>query len=266
MRRNTIMSIIGVAILVVATGFFITSYTKSEATYRSIKDSVADVNRGDSESNFQMALERYETAAKYISDPAVELRILFSRWSEIQKYTSAIARTIQAGNYEDFRVEKKLEHFKLLLEDVEKRTKSLITSEDIAPGELWRANNLMGCIKLYKTLLIQEKDEEKREKQMEGLFNEALQYFENAIDVIQENRLIGIQTNIPQWNLEKLLKKQEGENGSDNQGEEKESEEEKQGEKEKEQKQEEQLKRMIPFLDIPEAEKGVSPGALSGLK
>lgn len=259
MRRNTILSIIGIAILVVATSFFVMSYTKSKATHHSIKDAVINLNKGDSESNYQLALEQYESAAKYISDSSVELRRLFCKWSEIQSCIFDISRTVRAGEYESFRIEKKLEHFKLLMEEVEKRTKELIASENISPEELWKANNLMGCIKLYKTLLIQESDYEKRQKQMQGLFNEAFQDFVNAIDVIQENKLTGIQTNIPQWNAEKLLKKQKGENGNGEEGGDKDKEGEQGKESEKGKEQEEQLKKMIPFLNV-------GPGDISGWK
>lgn len=256
MKHKTILNIILIALLVAAAGFAITSYTKSKARYDNIKAAVTNVNSGDSESNYKLALERYESAAKHINEPAVELRILFSKWSEIQSCIFDISRTVRAGEYESFRVEKKLEHFKLLMEEVEERTKDLIASGNIPPEELWKANNLMGCIKLYKTLLIQESNYEKRQKQMQGLFNEAFQDFVNAIDVIQENKLTGIQTNIPPWNLEKLLKKQEGKNGDGEEGEEgdKEGEQEKESEKGKE--QEEQLKKMIPFLGVGEGDFG----------
>lgn len=254
MRRKTIFNIILVALLGVAAGFAITSYTKSKARYDNIKAAVTNVNSGDSESNYKLALERYESAAKHINEPAVELRILSSKWSEIQSCIFDISRTVRAGEYESFRVEKKLEHFKLLMEEVEERTKDLIASENISPEELWKANNLMGCIKLYKTLLIQESNYEKRQKQMQGLFNEAFQDFVNAIDVIQENKLTGIQTNIPPWNLEKLLKKQEGKNGDGEEGKEGDKEGEQGKESEKGKEQEEQLKKMIPFLSVGEGD------------
>lgn len=259
MRRNTILSIIGIAVLAVATSFFVMSYTKSKATYHNIKNAVINTNKGDSESNYQLALERYESAAKHIKEPALELRILFSKWSEIQSCIFDISRTIRAGEYESFRVEKKLENFKQLMEEVEERTKDLIASENIPPEELWKANNLMGCIKLYKTLLIQESDPEKRQKQMQGLFNEAFQDFVNAIDVIQENKSTGIQTNIPPWNLEKLIKKQEGKNGDGEEGGDKDKEGEQGKESEKGKEQEEQIKKMVPFLNV-------GPGDISGWK
>lgn len=250
MRRKTIFNIILVALLVVAAGFAITSYTKSKARYDNIKAAVTNVNSGDSERDYKVALELYESAVKYLNEPAVELRTLFSKWSEIQSCIFDISRTVRAGEYESFRVEKKLEHFKLLMEEVEKRTEELTASESITPEELWKVNNLMGCIKLYKTLLIQESDYEKRQKQMQGLFNEAFQSFEKAIDVIQENKLTGIQTNIPQWNLEKLLKKQKGKNGDGEEGGDKDKEGEQGKESEKGKEQEEQLKKMIPFFSV----------------
>jgi hypothetical protein len=273
-RRKIVINILGIAFLVIATGFFMMSYKKKKVTYNNTRDAVISVKKGDSEPSYQEAVKQYESAYKHLGDPAVENRILFRKWSEIQRRVLEIARTMELEKYEFFYIEKKLEDLKSLVKDVEVRVENMFALKNLSPEQSWKAYNLMGCVRLYQTLIIEQNDDQaKMEKQIQGYRNEAISSFKDAIDVIEENNLAGIETNIPRRNLELMYKKQkekgEGEGEGDQRASSKSNRSDSAGSDEKKKskggKERNKLQKLMPFLNIDPGH-AFSPGVLGGEK
>jgi len=215
-------------------------YRKSENNLKEILQNERDVIEARYEEDGQKAIETYKAALEVLGeDASIDIRILFQRWSEVEERYMELSRAIQWEKEEVVNLEKKMEEMKLLVKDLETKTKDLLASENLTPEEEWRLYNFMGCVKLYLTLFVEGKDEKVRKKRVQGLLGEAINSFKESINIIEENCLTGISTDIPRWNLELLLKRSESQGQSSGQPSEGE------GGKQK------QMKKVMPIIGSP---------------
>lgn len=239
-----ILYILVVGFLAAAVAFLVVDYQKGDAILNNAVQSKENVAKGDSLKDNKESIGLFESASQQIKDDAsIKLRILYRKWYEVEKKYYQLMRAVEVELEEAVILEKKLEELKALVEDIEKGTEEVLSLKTLTPEEEWKAYNLMGCVKLWKTLFVQGPDEKEVSKRIQGLMNEAVNNFKKSINVIEEHSLAGAQTDIPRHNLELLIKKNEGQKKQSENDQGKEGEDEKEGKK--------ALKKVMPILSSP---------------
>lgn len=208
--KKKVFYIILIILLATAAVFLAKDCKKNELLLNNLLQSKENVIKGDSKENKQEALNLFQSAAEHLKDDALlQLRILYSKWPEIEKRYFEIVRAVQVEKEDVIILDKKLEELKILVEEVEKGTEEVLSLENLTPEEKWKAHNLMGCVKLWKTLFVQGDNQETINKRIQGVLRESIHSFKQAINTIEQHNLTGIPTDIPRRNLELLLKRNE---------------------------------------------------------
>lgn len=199
-----------IVLLVAAMAFLVKDYRKGKLALDNVIQSKENVVKGDSQGNNQESLKLFELAAEHLKDDAsLKLRILYTKWPKIEKLYSELARAVMVQREDVIGFEKKLEVLKSLVEEVEQGVEEVLALENLTSEEEWRAHNLMGCVKLWKTLFVQGNNQEDINKRIQGILREAIHSFKQSINVVEKHNLIGISTDTPRRNLELLLKRNE---------------------------------------------------------
>lgn len=172
-----------------------------EAEHRRVQEQILQADRVP---DAEQAIALYLAIAP--PQPEVELRILQRQWGQALE----MLRQIRRARYNPLLepdVQQLYGRLDVLLTEMKERCGALLAEGKILRAEVgWRANNLLGAVKLMNAFAVAET--ERNPKKVAAILREAIGHFKSAIETVDTLASAGWSRNVPRWNLELLCGEQ----------------------------------------------------------